>query len=98
MRGGVLFGAETEKEYVDLSARFKLLQITNQFAFQVFSVGAHRGEAFYLAEKVRAQQSLKVAHEAEAVFHSHWRQCILSEDVETTQEMVEFVCLRLLAD
>src|SRR5437660_8105043 len=98
MRGGVLFGAETEKEYVDLSARFKLVQITNQLAFQVFGVGAHSGEAFHLAKKVRAQQSLEVAHEAEAIFHSHRRQCVLCEDVKTTQEMIEFVRLRLLAD
>src|SRR5437764_943887 len=97
MRGGVLFGAETEKEYVDL-ARFKLFQITNQLAFQVFGVSAHRGEAFDLAKKVRAQQSLEVAHEAEAIFHAHRRQCVLREDVKTTEQMIDFVCLRLLAD
>src|SRR5437016_7251696 len=98
MRGGVPFRAETEKEDVDFSARFELFQITNQFAFQVFGVGTHGGEAFHLAEKVRTQKTFEVAQEAEAVFHAQRRQRVLREGVKTTQEMIELVCLRLLGD
>src|SRR6266850_2660900 len=86
-------GPQAEKENVYTAQRIKFLQVSFQFSFEISGVGLYRREALHLLEERLAKQSLEVSHKAETIIHPHWRECVLSEHVKPTEQIVSFIGL-----
>jgi hypothetical protein len=91
MRSSVSLGSKTEKKQVNATEGFQLLYVPSQLGFEVIGVRLHRGKALHLAEKVRSEQSLKIANETETIVHSHWRQRVLSKNMQPSQQLIAII-------
>src|SRR5947209_5664218 len=88
MRSRVRLWTQTQKEDVNASERFKLLNVARQLLFKIVRIRPHRSEAFNFSEEVIAQKPLEIAHEAQAIIHSHWRERVLCENMKTRKQVV----------
>src|SRR4029453_4214852 len=85
---------KAKKKNIDAPQRFEFFNIGFQLAFKIVCVSLHRRKTLDLLEKAATKQPFEIANETQTVIHSHRRQSVLSENVNTTEQVIDFIRLR----